>query len=465
MLRKISQRLRPFKNFLIIALIALALYQTGRLWFINITNRNFFYTYFMSIVQPVIQDGHSDIVCPYRIVSGSGDGVFMIRYSGLDSTDAKQYGDTVLAALLKSGEFTAARPADYAALYSRPVYVYEYAFSMTSDIFARAFGQRGSVLTSRGLSKFTGVVIQPPTQEDETVRVFFLDEDKAYEFILSKNNRQEPAARYTYTIPPVEKTYIYYVSAALENIEHTAPGLFIARWPANGPNYRPITFTNPYANIYGDKLLSHIQTRVSSFFDNPAALDARTGADGVYTISSINTNTVVRYYDRDILEYASYRAIDRSTAPNFMEDYSAALSFIHKDADIVNETYLAGYESTGDVNLFLFNYLINDMPLVMPAHWPSKAENGYPIEVTVDHGTVVRYKKLVYNFHIDESENLRGQLGYDGLMGSFYRVDGEEEAFTILRSQLGYRIESRQRLSLFWFVETEDEKLIKSIGS
>lgn len=458
MLHKLSPRLRPFKNLLIIFLIVLALYQTWQLWIVNITNRNFLSSYFLSMMNPVSSDGHGEFIKPYRIVSGSGDGRFYITYSGLSDSPARTYCENVTAAILKSGEFAAAEPADYKRILARPVYVYEYPFPMPADIFARELGQKTNALTEHDLIAFTAVAVQPPIPEDGTLRIFFISGETAFEFYLDENNRQEPSARYAHEIiPATEEGTVYYVSAALEDMNGVAPGLFIAQWDG-ALRYRPVTITNPYVNSYGEKLLSFIQNRVEPFFDNPSAMKPGAGTDGVYTFSSVNT--VVRYYKSDILEYANYRSLDRNAASGLITDYAAALTFLQ--ADTVNEFYLADYRFDGDKTLLYFDYVINDLPLVMPEGWPSASESGHPLEVTVDHGVVVKYKKLVYHFHIDENASLRGSVDFNSMLD---RLSISGDGAKINELLLGYRIENKNRLSIHWFYETTDEKRMQGLGS
>jgi hypothetical protein len=453
MRNKLLLYFRSFKNYLIVFLIALALYQTAQLWFVSIANRNVFSDYFLSLVSPSLPDGYGSITQPFRIVSGSGSGRFDIQYSGLKEAESKAYADAVLTAILKSGEFVGSYIADYADLLSGPVYIYEYAFPMTADIFAPAYGQRANVLTARGVSVFTAAVICPPTAKDESVRVFFINAGNAAEYVLSKSNRQEPAARYIHEVPPASGGF-YYVSMSLNGSETAAPLIFIPHWES-GPLYRPVTVTNPYANNFGEKLIYHIQSRVEPFFDYPAAINAALDADAVYTFSSMNM--VVRYHNRDILEYASFRAVDGGGTSNFITDYSAALSFVDADGYVVNEVYLSDFIVNNGRHMFFFDYVINDMPLVLPAGWPSPAENGHVIEVTVDRGTVVRYKKLVYNFHIDENA---AQAGWVDFNRAYAELDDKD----ITQVLLGYKISDTRRLSLYWFLESGGGWLSRSLG-
>ncbi|MDR1665140.1 MAG: hypothetical protein LBR83_09515 [Clostridiales bacterium] len=436
------RRLRFLKYPLIIALMVLAVFQTGRLWLINIANRNFFNVF--SQTPPAAAETLENFIRPYRVVSGSGDGFFNIQYSGLTNAESWQYGQSALSAVLTNGEFAGAVTVDYEKLLASQVYLYDYNFQLPSETLARALNsQRAATLTSRGVASFDRVAVQPPASENESLQVYFIRDGDAFAFRLPETGAQ---TRFIRTIEPARSSgRLAYVPAGSEVIAQAAPGQFIATWEEGFP-YPPVVITNPYTNDYGEKLISFIQTRAEPLFDNPAAINAEVGADGVYTFST--QNTVVRFTEEDILEYNSYRAVDSAGTVNVVRDYSAAAAFIAADNHIVNETYLAGYEEQEGRHVFRFDYVINDLPLLL--------QSGHPIEVTVDRGMVTRYRKLAYNFHTDSSESFTGSIKFDEWIDPKTRAD---------KVRLGYRIDNQPVLILYWFVENAGNVLLQPIGS
>ena len=382
-------KIRPFKFVLIIALMAAAIYQTGRLWFIDIVNRGFFYA--LTSAVPATPDQYAGVIKPYRIVTGAGDGYFNIIYNNIAGEDVYDYAGSVIAAAIRSGEYAGTQAADYDKLLKKPVCVFEYAVSIQSEYLLRAFEQRPRFFSSFAVQSFDSVLIQPPTESDENLLVYFINGETAYAYRLSGGNKQEPASRYAFEIKPardVENKIAY----------RRVYGEFVPDF-AGGESFPSISFTNPYENIHGEKLLSFILSQVEAFFINPARINAGLGADGVFTFSG--QHTIVRYTDRDILEYTRYSVIDRSADVSFVIDFSAAQSFINTDANVINEAYLADFELEDGRHTFRFNYAVGNVPLSARNGWPDRAEIVYPIEMTVDHGLVIRYRKLAYNFYIE----------------------------------------------------------------
>ncbi|MDR0271828.1 MAG: hypothetical protein LBI27_00725, partial [Clostridiales bacterium] len=117
------------KSFLIIALAGLAVYQVSELWLVGLTNRSFF-LYLQARFSGSAPELQSAFARPYRIVSGAGDGLFEIRYSGIADSDEWDFGETALRAILQSGVFVGMSETE--KVLARPVLIYEYAFPMTS---------------------------------------------------------------------------------------------------------------------------------------------------------------------------------------------------------------------------------------------------------------------------------------------------------------------------------------------
>jgi len=372
-------KIRKLKSVVIIALAVLAVYQTGQLWFVNITNRSFF-VYLAALFDPPSPDGYTDIVRPSRVIFGNGDGRFDMRY-GVNEPSA----DNAITEILRRGIFInmgEAAPILNTALRG-PVILYEYAFTMRADVFAPAFNQStGAVLTDRGLDAFNAVAVLPTS-------VIFLDDEHAWTFALPSG--------YFY-IPD------FYINDDLY-FNATDTRIFLPR-TLNGWRHNPLRMTNPYANRSGEVQLHSVNAQVSHFFDNPAMRNPRMEGN-VITITTINTR--LRYLPGNVLEYNCFRPIRREQSPDFMTDFAGALAFINNDPHASNhDFYLAEYELNGRTHIFRFNYIIGGtatggFPLFAPEQgWgPANDPLYYPVEITVDHGHVTRYRKSAYIFDLD----------------------------------------------------------------
>jgi hypothetical protein len=242
---------------------------------------------------------------------------------------------------------------------------------MEADIFARAFGLRPGILTNRGLYAFDAVAVFPPVWEGEPVTISFFNGSLMWRYSLPSGT--------AFTVLPVMPDDNPHETG-------TVPPFAIMR---------AFRMENPYANDFGEKLLDTIRARVTPFFDNPASINAVMGADGVYTFR--NVNTVVRYYDFDVLTFASYRPAEVGLTPDILADYLAALAFIEADAHVVNDFFLTGYAVEGERHTFWFDFVM-DGGLVNYARYRFDPDRPSHMEVVAERGTVIRFRKLTYTF-------------------------------------------------------------------
>jgi|GEM_PF-524001 len=415
------------KSLIIFALAVLTVYQVSTLWFVNITNRNFF-AYFEARFATSAPDGLGRFVQPKRIISTYGDGVFAINYMHIDYSDEWEYTTRAIEAVLRNGIFSHAAALDFDVLLNRPSLIFEYAFDMDPAIFANAFNLRtGVVLTNQGIAHFNTFVIQPPMQDDNTLRIHFIHGQQAFTYTLSQTGRRDPSNIFPFEMQPVS-------TEGLNFKQHgTQTSLILVPHAPRSVIARPIMVINPYENQFGALHLSFIRNRVEPFFDNPATINFGVSADGIYTFN--NLNTVVRYLATHVIDYTSFRPIGRTTSTTFIDDFSSALSFIHDDVYMINDFYLSSFETRGRENIFRFNFVIENFPLVMPP-WPTGANCNNPlitpIEVVVDNGRVVHYRRLAFNFIADTDRNnffnllaLRQEYGEDIIFSLVYPISTE----------------------------------------
>lgn len=367
------------KSLLILALAVLSVYLTMHLWFVYFTDRNFV-PYLQARLAPAVPDWEHELVRPFRIVHGVGDGYFGIAYSEITEHELWRNGRAIITAVLQSGSFVSQQETDMAEILGAPVVIFEYAFYMNTTVFAQAFGRRvGSLLLERDLDNFHAVAVHPGQG-----RIFFIGEDYTWEYTLGVPHL------------PVALT-----DAGVRFVH--VNGLEFAPQFDDEFSYNPVSAHSPY-RTFGQLHLAFIRGQVEHFFDNPATVThGRVGYAEIFTFS--NLNTVVRYLPWDVVEYTSFRTIGRAAATGLAADFSAAYAFVYNDPNVTNEFFLAGYEQRGRGYVFWFGYVINNFPMVMTEPWYTGphclSPLVHPIEVVVDHGRVVYYRKIAYNFDVN----------------------------------------------------------------
>jgi len=383
------------KSLLIIGLAALSVFLTARLWLVHIPNHSFT-PYVRARFASTVPDEASDLVRPFRIMQGSGDGYFAVLYRDIRNSAQWFYGEQIITDVLQNGNFIGVTETDMAHVMDAPVLIYQYAFNMRAAVFAEAFGPRmDATLMGNGVSQFNSIAIHPPDGERNTLNIFFIGGAYTWEFVLL-NNAPE-----------------FHIPSARGEMHRLVfeDDRFISR--LTSLSHHPVSFTNPYRDHAGQLNLSHIRGQVSHFFANPATINQGVSAGGVYTFS--NLSTVVRYLPWDVIEYTSFRTISRSSPTSLVTDFSAAFAFVVDDPNVRNDFFLAGYEDLGRERVFWFGYTVGNFPIKLTEYWYTGPECAnplvHPIEVTVDNGRVIRYRRIVYNFAPDPGHVSMASLG------------------------------------------------------
>ena len=97
--------------------------------------------------------------------------------------------------------------------------------------------------------------------------------------------------------------------------------------------------------------------------------------------------------------------------------------------------YLSGYEARGGEHIFRFGYVINNFPMIMKRSWHTEPECRdpllAPIEVTVSHGRIIRYRRVAFSFGVssqyvnfETEEDMPQRLGFPVSDGSLIYLEG-----------------------------------------
>ena len=392
----IRKTLSVSKTILIIVLAMVAVYQVSELWLVALTNRNFF-LYIEARFPAAVPDGQNAWIRPKRIISGSGDGLYMVRYSDIEDSPEWAYARFALARILARGEHVGVLdyPGANRAYGNRPHLIFETAIPIYLETFANALGVRRSRATAgTALTVFdTITLVLPERGGNEWITAIFREGTSEWRFVLHLGTNQNPVQDFLFGIPSANQEELHFVREQ---------GAFSPVIP-EGFTYNVLYTHNPFQNAYGLLHLSTIRPRIEHFFDNPATIIPGPSRE-VYTFSNINV--MVRYFQYDVLEYTSFRPIGRTAPANLVSDFSAALAFVQFDPYVLNEIYLSGYEARGGEHVFRFGYVINNFPMIMERDWRTEPECRdplrSPIEVTVSHGRVTRYRRIALSFGVSD---------------------------------------------------------------
>ncbi len=446
-------KLNHAKNILIIVLAFIAVIQIGELWFGDVSNRNFFYTFFSPERREDTLEEQKNIVSPFRFITSFGNKNFYIDYKGIPSTVYGGVVDNIVAAAVRDGEFAAAKELQWDEILKNRAVIYQYAVYMPSEPYAKALGQKNNSITSK-VKFFDYVAVVPFRNTGERLKVIFIDAPggMAYEYGVNQNTLNENLLKAIQSSQEASRE-MYYISSAQSGLDVFAKNEFIPQWTSPTYVYPLVRTLNPYL------IDETMEKNVAYFFDNPTKVWAYS-ENRVYTYS--DEKTVVKYMPNGVIEYSNYSTVTKSYEPDFLYDFCTALSFLRRDIRLANDYYLSGYNATSKAYTFYFGYVVNNMPIMLSEKAADKTgDDGIKhfIEVTVENGQVTKYRKTVEHFVADNTAPQAATLDFFRSLNSIGISGGKTRLNT---ATIGYRFDKSPQLFLFWNLNINGAEYMRS---
>lgn len=474
------------KSIFICLLVVLAVYLTNRLWFEDSLNHSFFYS-FLNTGEDMVGEGEADSFgVPWRLVLNfsDADNKLNIDYSNIAQKDIYIEADKAVTEAVESGQYEGSFPVDYSLLLEGRSVIFEYAFYMPSDIFSSLKGQRTGQLSGR-FEGFNSIIIAPDDYSSNIIKIYFIDleNNEAHQYLVKnvtlcdniKNGIQLSRRNRT-------SDDIYYISSRMA----MGKNFYFPEWLGEAYDYSPLKIKMNYYSE--DVSRNEIEKNINLFFDNPSAKWYYMADDEVITYS--DSNIAVKYYDTDILEYSNYKMDSRKKGSGLLQDYAEAISFLKRDTLLGdNEYYLAGYKEDDNIRYFYFDFVFNnfpvfiDFPMLFSGDRLSEDEEQknvemeHGIEITVEDGTLVNYKKLCYNFEkADISESLTLDIishmndmdmspdTIDDVTLGYYLNKKYDWIYSSLNSSEEDNVSGENTSGLYYFIKQSDGALYKRSG-
>lgn len=451
--------LNRVKNFIITFFVLLAIYQTAKLWFEDFSNHNFFYS-FKSIQGGSVNDYEVSSLIE-NIVVGKGSNKFFCDYNNSENKEYKNIFEQAIRKSLENGNYIGKEDINVQENLTGKIVIYNYSFFINSEDINYVFNIKSNI--SNKIKRFNKIMIIPDISTNENLKIAFLDteENLSYLVELRKNdiiNSTIDAINNFKT----ENEDFYYISSIQNGFDIFKTNIFIPRWIGNSIGYKPIIMSNPLESD-GGVLLNQLEKDINMFFDNPAA-KWPSKINDVFTYS--DENTVVKYYTNGVLEYSNYKSSnDNLKEIKFSKCYKTALSFLKKDTNIKNEYYLKDYKKEDDRITFYFEYKINNFPIILSDELKSQIGMNSIIEISATNSKVLKYKKYVYEFSIDETEIIFAETDFLEAIDNIFllRQNNSKEREKIDNISLSYTAEKgTNKIYLKWFININDNSYIVS---
>ncbi len=434
------------RNCIIAFLVVLAVYQTGELWFGNISSHNFFSLFSQS------ESSYSSNVAYTlnRIVINLGDNKVVCLGSNIYESSYKTQFDSGIAAALEKGTLTEnTGSVDWKSVLDNRAVIYEYGCSFEGSDLSDVFSVNSDACAKIGTYN---TIIMSPRADNSFMRVIFYDsETDTSSYVELKSSSVIGKCYEVSSLFSTLDNEIYYISSVENGFDIFSQNIFLPQCENDIYTYYAI---EPHYTLND---ISVIEQNANVFFDNMSTRDYQKNSDS-YTFR--NETTVVRYYDNSVLEYFNYAA-NSKTDNSFSGNYEAAVNIIKMDTFVTNEFYLDSYSFEDGEYVFKFNYKINDLTVVPGESIKEETGMNSFIEVSTSNGSVDKYKKYACRYTVSDRTELNSKVDLISAVDEIYAEYYASSTKPVDNITLAYIAENKS-FGLSWIINIDNQEYIVS---
>ncbi len=435
------------RNFIIAFLMVLAIYQTGKLWFEDISDHNFFNFSGKS------ESTGSMFYTLDRILVNTGDNRVVSIGSGIYTNEYKKTFDKAVTEALSKGSISEnTGNLDWNSVLDNRAVIYGYDCSFGSGALESLFNVKSESL---GAIKSFDTIVISPRADNSYMRVIFFDSvNKTSATAELKSSSVIGECFDAGTRLADRDEDIYYISSAENGFDIFSENIFLPRCKSENYSYNAV---EPHFTANDIQM---IEENANIFFNNAIAGNYTRNSDG-YTFS--DETTVVKFSENDVMEYFSYDT-KHSSGNSLADNMSAALNMIEQDKFVTNEVYLHSYSYADGQFTFLFNYKLNDLKLLPSEEIKKKTGLSSFIEVSVSQGSVDRYRKYTCRYTLSDKNIQSAKIDFIGAIDKLYSqlYKGSDDKKPVDDMTLVYMAEDKS-FGLSWTVDIDGREYVVDI--
>ncbi|PKM93542.1 MAG: hypothetical protein CVU84_15300 [Firmicutes bacterium HGW-Firmicutes-1] len=441
------------KSLILGLLILTSIYQIITLWFDNISDRNFFYSFLDKTVaiisEPKGQPDRAYMAEPHMlgVFLGASDKDFtIIQKKNLDYDKLLTASMKAFTKVLSKGKLEDVYEEDSKLWQSRGL-IFALSLSMTKEALARDLNVSESSFKNLSSTKTMGLI--PAKEKTDKIKAYFIDDQTGdvYVFSLGQNElREENKSIKAYINKMEDKSFPPYISSLKNDIEQFNENILLPLPTENLQYNNGLSFSTPFITDENFEK-EDLEKFVNGFFDTPNVK---------WTIPNIDVmiygddDTIVKYNNGAVFEYSSVLS-DNNTSLNVSECFNVAETFLAKDVLLsTQDYYLKAYTVLDKKTIFYYKYGYDGLPLLMDQQKLTNIHMKYPMEITVENGKVVKYKRVLIAINgLEGQEVFKSRLedALNSFIGSFDVGKGELEDMC-----LGYVMEEN-KAKLMWIIK------------
>lgn len=447
-------KISKITNYVIVALVIAAVYQTGELWLSGTMRHNFFYAITDFFSKDSSDQWSSNALLMTRYAIGDGASNFYVSYPDSSGNSATlEIADAVLQEIWSEniGKNIEMLDADWKSMLQNRCIVLDYGFLISMDEY---LANIRSLKNGQNLEEFDYIILVPARRTGEESKAYFVNsytnEAICYTAYKSKS------APILYPLLQPEQSNMVYISTGQKTgsavLRHNQ---FLPQWASLPYSYATV---DAQAAFEENGALSRtlLENTAEHFFGN-FSLDWSTRDENGNFIFS-DSSVVLKYYPRSrILEYYNYDNYGSDEAKtSLLDGYQICKNFLKNDASLQTSIYLAEVSTNGNEQIYYFDYAVNDIPIHLSESIQEQIGAKHAIEITIQNDSVKKYRRYAYQFSASDTQEATLNVPFIDALDSANRLYQEtvrmRDITEVQSIFLAYDIQQNQENTLCWFV-------------
>lgn len=446
------------KSLILITLIVLCIWQTGKLWLgNNMSGLNFFEKPNKNILKQIEPDS---------IWLNPGAPATMIYRLGEDNREYQSVSNEIeknIRAYMQKAKIVSVQSLDWEIILTKQGILYEYPIPLT---YSEIVGDE-TIIPPKTLpqgEEIDYIFLQLSEENKGTMRWYLITsgEDKVYLLDVQGEFSNLRAFNDLLKEEALEVKVKYQPTFKMSGV--STKNIFLPLSSKELPiPYEVLEYNNPLDDFTKQEEFSRFNPYVNQFFFNPLLKKEEKTEDGVYIFSEL-MKAVVKYYPNGVFEYSNIGVGIPKYKSSRLKSYNIARDFLNNNESIPKEIkrrlYLSDIEQVETGYIFYFDMKLDGMPVYFSQNVREQLGINHMVEITVYGSNVSNFKwsawvlepkfqgniPLIDNFTMKYTEGLNKVLEY---------VDAQGDATTLAIDdmRLVYMISSeRQDVHAKWIV-------------
>lgn len=440
-------------NFVILALMVTAIYQTGALWLGDTTSHSVFYTTFMSLNQNKIQaEGEGEFLLPTKFAVGNGNKKFILSYPNDESSSqVLEQANDFLYEMLNKGSFYEGKDfQDWDEILTSKSLLFQYDFLVPINEYRK----KNAKLQQEVVHSFDVLALTPQKDNNGIFCGYFIN-SKDNSYLRFSIEKSQYAVGLLHAMEGLQgQSGLNYVSTEQSGFKLFQSNIFVPQWQDSTYRYTPLSQENPFEK---DGAINRglLETSVDGFFKNFAADWNSKDDNGNFVFS--DESVVVRYEMQGVLEYYSYESYHDDEKDSFINGYHISNNFMTYDKSLKTPVYLSDVSVRSNEMIYYYDYVVNDFPVMLSEEVQKKIEAKHAIEIVVRNHTVKKYRRYAVNFYPYEQKQAEVSKDFltalnEGIM-TYQQGDATKVVTQVQDIYLGYLAKSSGEINLYWVTD------------